>query len=219
MTRKGTDTRRPAPAARLRNNNGKASTFGLGILAAILAALGIWFTVGPRHNHDDPIVVDNSQVRIHRVKHDPGRWWLTKGWSLGDMATLKSISIKAWYNGSGPPLEYTTDVSPDTQFAFSMIVAGGPKEPAFVIRKGTTAGLFPKVVIDPNGELEFERESNTKKIKPKLGTDHIGQITFGGKSVCMADKDGTGKGAILERACQAWNITPDKLQVVITLKE
>ena len=161
-----------------------------------------------KFNHDDPVVIDNPKIKIHRKHpdhHDDARQSGGK-WSLAEMDDFTQIVVLTVDDKNA---KHTVGESLSSGQTIEIYTAGGAN-PAFTLKWEDFGGKKHAVITE--GDVTFEHEQgNRKHIKQKGAADlHIVKVTFGDTSICVAD-DQRPK----VNDCDARPATPKELHVML----
>ena len=160
-------------------------------------------------NHDDPIVIDNKKIEIHRKKHKVKMEGSAKKWSLEHMADIVRLEVTTTFEKrtttlvkNFPAIEtFKLDLVDGTQHSSTYFT---------VFREDV--GAYKQAVVESNGnDVDFDHDNpmNPKKIKDKKLKLSIGQITYGSDFICLAKANKAEDGA-----CGAsWDKLPDSVVI------
>ena len=199
----------PGVARRLR-----LLSLGCGLAMPLIAAAACSQNTAPQkvRSHDDPVVIDNSKIKIHRwdpKRHDDTKQ-SGKKWSLAEMDDFTQIVVMTVDDNN---VRHTVGESLSKSESFKIYTAGNAN-PAFTL--GWEAFGAAKHAVVTEGDVAFEHDNgNKKRLAQKGGADlHIVKIEFGNTSICVAD-DQRPK----VNSCDTTPKTPKELHVMICSNE
>jgi hypothetical protein len=160
-------------------------------------------------NHDDPIVIDNKKIEIHRKKHKPKMVSSNKKWSLDHMADIVHLEVTTRHGGQ--PTTLVKDFPAIETFKLDLVDGTQHADTFFTIFREGVAG-HEQATVESNGDdLEFDHDdpSNPKKVKDKKLKLSIGQIAFGNSFICLAKSNKAEDGP----CGNTWDKLPDSVEI------
>jgi hypothetical protein len=175
----------------LGGTSGKVSAGLVALIALPVVAVGALLLclggdrVEPR-DHDDPIVIDNPEIDIYRKSEthaDPGSAG-GNTWTLRRAYPTKKIRVISWEDKDTGYIK-TVDVNTP---AFDVHVVKNRKlEKSFTVTFKRVGNDDEAIVTPIDGGTFSKKNGEPKKLTPTGGNKHIGQITFGNTSICVAN--------------------------------
>ena len=181
----------------------RAVTVGVAVVAAV--AIGAYFVA----SHDDPVVVDNGPVKIHRPDRVPG----PDGdrWTLGKIGKLKLLHVLSWKTGTAEPFALAPPISLEGVHDITFDLVKGAAQPTTsltIFRDAWNESILNQHArVKPKGLFKVEG-GGLATLDPDY---RVAQIRLdSGDIVCLRD----GERPKPEK-CTSWTYAPEKIKVVL----